>query len=82
MEKLAKWIGVTVTSIFAAFVLVIVRSLFGALAGWIVGLIFGDTILAIFQQLGIVGMHMWQLGTFLGFVGGFLSTSVFTKKTD
>jgi hypothetical protein len=48
----------------------------GAFAGWVVGLFFADTILGIAGQLGIRNVTMWQLGAFLGFVGGFLKTKV------
>jgi len=52
----------------------------GSLIGWIVGLFFGDTILHVLQALtGAEGVAMWQFGTFLGFVGGFMKTT--TAKT-
>jgi hypothetical protein len=53
---------------------VVVSSLFGAFTGWCVGLIFGKTILGILATLGIEGFKMWQIGVFLGFVGGFFRT--------
>lgn len=46
--------------------------LVGAFSGWIVGLVFSDTILAVLAGLGFSGtVAVWQFGAFLGFVGGF-----------
>lgn len=57
----------------------ILGTLFGAFAGWVVGLIFGKTILSFFAALGITGFKMWQIGAVLGFVGGFFRSSSTTK---
>ena len=56
--------------------MVVLGTLFGALAGWIVGLFFGDTILGILGQMGLHNITMWQYGAFMGFNGGFLKTKV------
>ena len=58
------------------FLFVIFGTLLGAVAGWIVGLVFSDTILGVLAQLGVKGITMWQFGAFMGFVGGFLKTKV------
>ena len=58
------------------FFFIIFSTLMGGIAGWVVGLIFSDTILNIFAQIGIKGATMFQIGCFLGFVGGFLKTKV------
>ena len=76
MDKLASTFGVAALAIGGVFVFVILGTLFGGIAGWIVGLVFGDTILGIAGQLGIKSVTMFQLGAFLGFVGGFLKTKV------
>lgn len=76
LETFGKVIGGAVLAVGGIFLLVILGTLFGALAGWIVGLVFGDTILLIAAKLGIDGIAMWQFGAFLGFVGGFLKTKV------
>jgi hypothetical protein len=55
--------------------LVLIGTLAGALVGWVVGLLFSETILGIFAALGLKGFAMWQIGAFLGFVGGFLRSS-------
>ena len=55
--------------------LVLIGTLAGALVGWTVGLLFSETILGIFAALGLKGFAMWQIGAFLGFVGGFFRSS-------
>ncbi len=62
------------------FMIVLLGTLFGALAGWIVGLFFTDTILGIFSALGVQDFAMWQIGAFLGFVGGFFKSSDTNKN--
>lgn len=59
-------------------VMVILGTLFGGIAGWIVGLFFTDTIMTTLNRFGVdtMGMTMWQLGATLGFVSGFFK---FTK---
>lgn len=70
----------TASEIFLFIGLIFVSVIFGTFAGgcsgWIVGFVFGDTILGIASQLGIHGVTMFQLGCFFGFVGGFLRTKV------
>jgi len=67
---------VTLLLTAAMFFLSLVLSLLiGALCGFIVGLIFGPTILGIFAAIGITGFKMWQIGAFLGFVGGFFRST-------
>jgi len=76
MEKLAQLFGVLALSLGGIFFFVIFFTLFGGIAGWVVGLVFGETILGILAQLNIKGITMWQFGLFMGFVGGFLKTKV------
>lgn len=52
----------------------ILMTCWGVLCGWVVGLVYGETILGIAAQLGVRGVEMWQIGAFLGFVSGFLRT--------
>lgn len=67
------------------FVLVLVGPIlgvfFGALAGWCVGLVFEDTVIGTLARFGVdtSGLSMWQLGACLGFVGGYLKTTVHQK---
>lgn len=76
METMTKAFGGIALFLGGVFFFVILGTLMGGLAGWTVGLVFGDTILGIFAQLGIKGVTMFQIGAFLGFVGGFLKTKV------
>lgn len=79
MEALAKSFGVVFLTISGIFVFVIFGAFLGGVAGWIVGIFFGETILNIAAQIGIKNVTMFQLGCFLGFVGGFLKTKVTAK---
>jgi hypothetical protein len=76
VDKLALTFGGIALTIGGIFLMVIFGTLVGGMAGWVVGLVFGDTILSIAGQLGIKSVTMFQLGAFLGFVGGFLKTKV------
>ena len=65
------------------FILVILGTLFGGIAGWIVGLFFTDTIMNTLNRIGVdtMDMTMWQLGATLGFISGFFkATGVRTTK--
>ena len=79
MEDVLKGIGGGVAIVALLGILIRLGTLFGAIAGWVVGIFFGDTILGILSQLGVHNVTMWQFGAFMGFVGGFLRTTV-TKK--
>ena len=79
MDKIALILGGGIAALAGIALLVIFGTLFGAIAGWIVGLFFGDDILGILSQFGIHNVTMWQFGAFMGFIGGFLRTNV-TKK--
>ena len=76
MDKMAVAFGSIALGIGGIFFFVILGTLMGGIAGWVVGLIFGDTILGIASQLGIHNVTMFQLGSFMGFMGGFLKTKV------
>lgn len=76
MDTLAKGFGVVMFAMMGIFFFVILGTLLGGVAGWVVGLFFSETILGIASQLGIKNVTMFQLGAFLGFTGGFLKTKV------
>ena len=76
MDKFAKVIGGLMLGIGSIMLLVIFGTLCGGIAGWIVGLFFSETILGILSQLGVHNVTMWQFGSFMGFVGGFMKTKV------
>lgn len=82
MEDVFAVVGAVVVVVLIVFFLILLYPFMGALAGYIVGLVFGDTILGILGQMGLHGITMWQLGAFLGFVGGFFKTSVTQKKAS
>jgi len=62
--------------------MVTLGTLFGGIAGWIVGLFFTDTIMGTMNRFGVdtMGMTMWQLGATLGFVGGFFKSTKVQKN--
>jgi hypothetical protein len=82
MEAMAKGLTVVVLAMGGVFMFVILGTLLGGIAGWIVGLFFQGTILGIAAQIGIKNVSMFDLGCFLGFVGGFLKTKVSATVTD
>ena len=80
MEKLGKFLGVSFAIAGIMFLACILSTLLGALAGWVVGLFFEETILNFFAMLGISGLKMWQIGASLGFIGSFFNTTNINKK--
>lgn len=68
--------------VLLVFVLVILGTFFGGVAGWIVGLFFTDIIMDTLNRIGVdtMGMSMWQLGATLGFVSGFFKTTKVQKN--
>ena len=60
----------------------ILGTLFGAFAGWVVGIFFGETILSFFAAIGITGFKMWQIGASLGFIGGFFKSSTNVRTSN
>jgi hypothetical protein len=63
------------------FIAALLGATFGAFAGWVVGLLWGDAIISTLKAFGLnVGnLAMWQIGCTLGFVGAFFRSSVSTK---
>lgn len=75
MEKL---LAGALAGIALAFLMPVLGTLIGAFIGWVVGLFFGETILAFLAAVGVktVGLTMWQVGASMGFLGSFLRTTV------
>lgn len=75
MEALTKFLMGALTAIATLFFLRLLGPLAGALAGWIVGLFFADTIFAVLRGFGVsTGLFsMWQLGLTLSFLGSFFT---------
>jgi hypothetical protein len=80
MQNLLEAFTLFLVGVAGLFFFIILSTFMGGVAGWMVGLVFGDTILGVAAQLGIHGISMFQLGVFLGFVGGFLKTKVKVNK--
>ena len=80
MENLGKFFGVSLAIVGIMFLACILSTFLGAVAGWIVGLFFEESILNFFAALGISGLKMWQIGAALGFIGGFFKSTSINKK--
>lgn len=80
MEKLLALVGGAFLFIAAIVLIAPLATAFGWMAGWAVGLFFGDTILNLLSALGLHGFSMAQIGAGLGFISGFLRTSTSVKK--
>ncbi len=76
MDELTKFFARSIVAIVGIFLMVIMSTLMGAFAGWVVGFFFSETILGILAQLGVHNIALWQYGAFMGFTGGFLKTKV------
>ena len=65
-----------------AFIACIISTAMGAAVGWAVGLVFHDTIFDFLSRIGIdvSGLHMWQVGGSLGFIGSFFRSNQTVKK--
>ena len=73
MDKILAGAFGALALIAVVFFIVILSTLMGAVAGWIVGLLFGETILTTLSRFGVntLSLQMWQLGATLAFVGSF-----------
>lgn len=80
MDTFSNFIGGAILFVAAIFFAVILGTAFGALAGWVVGIFFSETILGILGQLGIHNITMWQFGAFMGFIGGYMKTKVSSSE--
>lgn len=80
MDKFYKIIGAGIAFIALILITLPLSTLFGGLAGMIVGWLFGQEILDVVGKLGLHGVTMWQLGLTGGFFGGFLRTTVTQRK--
>lgn len=66
------------SAVAIVFVLPLLGVLGGAFSGWVVGLIFDDTIHATLAAFGVKAdqVSTWQIGATLGFVGAFFRASI------
>jgi hypothetical protein len=74
--KWSETIAALTIGTLALVIMIILGPLVGALSGLIVGIFFSTPILNVLSAMGIEGITMWQLGAFLGFVGGFFKAVV------
>jgi len=76
-----KALAAIVLSLVMILVIPILGSFFGALSGWAVSLVWNDEILGFLGRIGVDtnGLTLWQVGAAMGFLGGFLKTSVHKK---
>lgn len=68
--------GEIATTILITILLVLLGPLFGMVFGWVVGVFFSSPILRVFEQFGVEGVAMWELGATLGFVAAFLKPRI------
>lgn len=76
MKSWTETFATLTVGIGALIILIILGPLVGALSGLIVGIFFSTPILNVLSAMGVDGVTMWQLGAFLGFVGGFFKAVV------
>ncbi len=79
METFIKIIGGSVLVIGSLFLIIILSTLMGGIAGWAVGMVFTETISELKQFMG-VSVTDFELGAALGFVGSFFRTAATSKS--
>jgi len=57
------------------FVVVLLTTLGGAFAGWLIFSVFDETFYAFTATIGLEWMQGWQFGAVLGFISGFFRSS-------
>lgn len=80
MTKFLTGVAAVIVAFIVIFICIPLRTLFGGIVGWVTGIFFGTTILAILNQVGVHGFTMWQIGLFLGFVSAFFVSTVGKKE--
>ena len=73
-------IGAIFVTVAGLFLLALVSTLAGAFTGWVVSLTpLGGAVIKIWIGLTKVECELWELGSFLGFISGFLE-GIFSCK--
>ena len=67
-------------AIVLLFFVAIGGALVGALSGWLVGLLFDETLRLLAHAMGIPAAAPYQLGAMFGFVGAFFRSQLSTSK--
>ncbi len=80
MTDITAAVATMVLLVIGIFIGCVLGSIIGALSGWAVSFIFDETLTKVLAALGIKGLKLWEFGAFLGFVGGFLKTTVKQQK--
>jgi len=62
------------------FVAIILSTLFGGIAGWVVGMVFPFVTDTVREVSGLTELTNFQIGAILGFVGSFFKTSCSGSK--
>ena len=75
-------ISLLIVNMLVFCISLVLGSVVGALAGWLVGLCYGNTILGIFAVFGIKGFAMWQIGCFLGFLRSVFTSNFLTRNVS
>lgn len=68
--------------IILALVLIapLLGAVFGSFSGFMLGLVFDETMITLAAIIGQPDMPAWQIGAILGIVGGFFRTAVSTSS--
>tara|TARA_R110000796_G_scaffold30122_3_gene80724 strand:+ start:731 stop:973 length:243 start_codon:yes stop_codon:yes gene_type:complete len=74
MGGFGEFLGATLLIVLTGFFVIVAGALFGAISGWVVGLILGQAILGALASAGWTGITMWQLGATMGFIGAFFKS--------
>ena len=74
MGGFGEFLGATLLVVLTGLFIMVAGALFGAISGWVVGLILGQAILGALASAGWTGITMWQLGATMGFIGAFFKS--------
>lgn len=80
MDSFLKFLGAVALIAFVCFVAPLIGVVFGAFAGWVVGLFYAETFHTVREALHLGPMAPWQFGAMVGFVAGFFRAAEATGK--
>lgn len=72
---------VIIIVVLGIFLMTIAGTIFGALAGLVVGWFFTPTFHVVMTAIGMQTIAVWELGAVLGFVGAFFRSASAVSKT-
>jgi hypothetical protein len=80
-DDILKVFGGVALVVAALLVFPLLGATLGAFSGWVVGFVWGDTILGVLRSIGLQEkITMTQIGCTAGFLGGFVKTRLSTEK--